>query len=239
MIEARSRPFFDYQWVLPLRAGGEALVRIPDRPPELPREMVLVEYDTRSGFDAPGRVVQTIVERGPAALQNYMRFSTVSAGQLKAVIAGQLAGSPQWDSIEDVRFRFDTETQASILTIEGSGPIDWEAGDDGGYSLTLPGGGFSPPARRQRGDSHSDVPFWQPSGFSCHATTVRLPEGTDLDHWGFNATCETMLFGRVYYRMMEERADMTLRMVRGSRTEVHGPRFWKLPPTAPHGITAA
>ncbi len=48
---------------------------------------------------------------------------------------------------------------------------------------------------------------------------VGLAEGTDLKNWGFNSVFDTMIFGRLYYRMMERNSDRTIRMVRGSRVE--------------------
>ena len=219
VIEARTDPFFDYRHVLPLDPQGADLQAIVDRPHTLPQQMGLIEYDARAGFEQPAQIVQTTVSRGAAALQEYLQFSSVSANQLKSALASQLEGSRMWDRIEDVRYRFDTATQASILTIIGTGTIDWDADDDGSYSLSLPGGGFSPPSRRQRAAEYGDVPFWQEKTYSCHATTVRLPEGTDLANWDFNSTIDTKIFGRLYYRMMEERDDRTVRMVRGSRVE--------------------
>ncbi|MEM1195628.1 MAG: DUF3857 domain-containing transglutaminase family protein [Pseudomonadota bacterium] len=220
VIEARSRPFFPYQSVLALTAEGEPLDRLPDEPLDLPQIMTVFDIDASEGFDAPGRLTQVSISRGQAALEQYYSFSSVTAGQLEAALRNQLVGSPGWDSVETVAFRFDRETQASVLTISGTGPVDWEDEGDGAYDLALPGGGFSPPNRRQRsGDAAPDVPFWQAPQYSCFATTVRLPRETELDKWGFNSVFDTMLYGRVYYRMMELRDDRSLRLVRGSRVE--------------------
>lgn len=223
VIEGRPDPFLPYQWVLPLSEEGYALERLPDKPFELPQEMGLMEIDARSGFDEPARIVHTIVQRGIAGLQQYYTLSSASPNQLEAGFRNQLEGSQSWDIVDTVSYQFDRETQASILTIIGSGPVDWEEKRSGRYNLTLPGGGFNPPSRRQRatdGESLSkDIPFYQAPNYSCYATTVRLPDDTDFENWGFNTVFDTMLFGRLYYRMMELREDRTLRMVRGSRVE--------------------
>jgi hypothetical protein len=88
--------------------------------------------------------------------------------------------------------------------------------------LTLPGGGFVPPSKRQRGArdrEDPDIPFYQASHYTCHVTTIRLPENTETKYWGFNSTFDTKIFGRAYYRMMDLRDDGTIRMIRSSRIE--------------------
>ncbi|MGB7409392.1 MAG: transglutaminase, partial [Pontixanthobacter sp.] len=126
----------------------------------------------------------------------------------------------EWQTVDSVSYRYDKETRASILEIEGTADVDWDDDGDGRRSLSLPGGGFSPPhARRRSSDQDQTAPYYSEPAYSCYATTVRFPNDTDTENWGFNRTYDTKLFGRVYYRMMERRDDGTLRMVRGSRVD--------------------
>lgn len=221
VIAGRDEPFLPYQWVLPLSAKGSALERLPDRPFALPQVMEINEIDASAGFDVPARRTRTSVLRGTSGLQQHMQFSSVSANQLEAALKSQLNGSAAWDEVDSVTYRFDRATQAAILTIIGSGPVDWEKEDDGERYFRLPGGGFNPPQRRQRsGGSAGAVPFFQQSEFGCYVTTVRLPADTDAAHWGVNSVFDTMLYGKTYYRMMQlSKQDRTLRLVRGSRVE--------------------
>ena len=79
--------------------------------------------------------------------------------------------------IEDAQWRYDLRAQASVLTISGTGTVDWDDEGDGVRSLILPGGGFNPPARRVRpAEQNQDVPYYNEPTFVCHVTTVRLPE---------------------------------------------------------------
>jgi hypothetical protein len=183
--------------------------------------MEVIEIDASAGFDAPARWTRTTVVRGASGLQQHLQFSSISAGQLEAAFKSQLAGSAAWDEIDSVSYRFDRATQAAILTIIGTGPVNWEDEEDGGRYVRLPGGGFNPPQRRQRsGGSAGKVPFFQPQDYNCHVTTVRLPTDTDINDWGFNTVFDTMLYGETFYRMMELRKeDRTLRLVRGNRVE--------------------
>ncbi|MGY6635819.1 MAG: DUF3857 domain-containing transglutaminase family protein [Erythrobacter sp.] len=220
VIGARTTPLFSYTWVLPLSARGSDLEPVKESPFDIPQEMELYEIDARAGFDEPARWTHTTVLRGAAALEQHMVVTSVSAGQLEAAVRNNLTGSGQWDSVESVKYRFDRAKEASILTITGVAPVKWEKVRMGGFIYRLPGGGFSPPERRQRGSSaDKDVPFYQPFSYTCHVTSLRLPQDTDLRNWHFNSTFDTMLYGRAYFRAMELKPDRSLRLVRGSRVE--------------------
>ncbi|MBX7456742.1 DUF3857 domain-containing protein [Qipengyuania sp. 1NDH17] len=221
VVGMQTRPLFEYRWVLPLASEGSELVSREPEPLALPTEMGLYELDARDGFDVPARKTYTNVTRGPAGVLEYIQHSAMTADQIETSYRSNLTGGGEWDEITSVTYRYDKDTLASVLTISGVGPIDWDDDGDGARSLVLPGGGFSPPNRRRRSSEQDQTaPFYSPPSYSCHSTTLRLPRDTDLDNWGFNSTFDTMLFGRVYYRMMEKRDDMTIRMVRGSRNEV-------------------
>ena len=221
VVGMQTRPLFEYRWVLPLSSEGSELVSREPEPLALPTEMGLYELDARDGFDVPARKTYTTVARGPAGVLEYMQLSAMTAGQIETSFRSNLTGGGEWDEITSVTYRYDKDTLASVLTISGVGPIDWDDDGDGARSLVLPGGGFSPPNRRRRSsDQDQTAPFYSQPSYSCYSTTLRLPRDTELDNWGFNSTFDTMLFGRVYYRMMEKRDDMTIRMVRGSRNEL-------------------
>jgi hypothetical protein len=220
VVEMRTRPIAPYRWVLPLAAAGGSLESLPQAPAELPDEMGLFEIDARDGFDKPARKVQTMVKRGLSGVVEYVQLSALTPAQLTQSFQRAAVGGSEWDAIEQVNYRYDRKTQASVLSITGSGPVDWDKSDDGGYSLILPGGGFNPPERKQRpNEQDQSAPYFSEPGYSCYATTVRLPAGTALDNWGFNSTYDTMIYGRLYYRMMERGSDRSMRLVRGSRVE--------------------
>jgi hypothetical protein len=217
---ASTAPDFPYQWVLPLRAAGSELERLAWRPAAKPEEIHLFEIDARAGLDEPARIVSTSIRRGPAALGEYLQMSTLTPDQLLQAFRSNLSGESSWNSIDSVRYRFDVVQRASVLEIAGTGPIDWERDDgDGTRSIALPGGGFSPPARRRRpADQDQSAPFYTKPDYNCHVTTLRVPTETSLENWYFNSTFDTQLYGQLYYRTFERR-DGTLRMIRGSRTQ--------------------
>jgi hypothetical protein len=216
---ATAVPDFPYHWVLPLQAKGNELEHIAWTAPAKPEDLNLYEIDARAGLDAPARIVTTSIMRGPAALVQYVQLSALTPDQLLQAFRSSLNGESSWNSIESVKYRFDVAERASILEIAGTGPIDWERDDGGPRTIALPGGGFSPPARRQRpADQDQSAPFYDEPEFSCYVTTMRVPDDTKLENWSYNSTFDTHYYGNLYYRAFDRR-DGSLRMIRGSRTE--------------------
>ncbi len=213
-----SEPVMPYRWVLPLSASGTALEANPWKPATKPDETNLYEIDARGGFEVPAKIRQISIKRGAQALVEYLQFSTVSDSQLESSFRQNLEGSSNWNAVGKVSWRFDSAELASILEISGTGPVDWETGSTQSRSLSLPGGGFSPPDRRQHGnDATSTVPFYTQPGFDCYVTTVRLPTATAEKDWSFNTTFNRVMYGKIYRRSFERRAG-AIRMIRANRT---------------------
>ncbi len=213
-----ATPVMPYRWTLPLTAQGSSIEHLEWRPAERPDELVLHEIDARAGFDQPARITNTTITRGIKGLQQQVQLSGATPSQLLNGFRQQAVGDT-WQTIDDVQWRYDEKAQASILTISGTGTIDWDDDGDGARSLSLPGGGFSPPERRVRAaDQDQDLPYYNEPEFDCRVTTVRLPEATNPAHWSFNSTFSTRLFGQHYYRAFEMRGG-AIRMIRGFRVE--------------------
>jgi transglutaminase-like putative cysteine protease len=211
-------PLVPYRWVLPLTAQGGSIEHLPWRPDQRPDEITLHEIDARAGFDKPARIVNTTIRRGMAGVAQQLQFSGLTQSQLLNAMRQTMTGGT-WQTIDDAKWRYDEKAQASILTISGSGAVNWEDEDEGARSLTLPGGGFSPPDRRARpADQDQNLPYYNEPSFECHVTTVRLPEATPASHWSFNSVFDVRMFGRNYYRNFDLR-DGAIRMVRGFRVE--------------------
>lgn len=218
VVVASQAPIMPYRWVLPLSAEGKALEQVPWKPAVAPDNLVLYEIDARDGIDQTARIEITTVKRGIVGLGEYFQFSSVTDEQLENAVRQNAEGGSSWNTVEHVTYRYDVATQASVLKISGTGPVDWE-GDEGGERwLTLPGGGFNPPDRRQRGsDQDKSAPFYQEPEFDCRVTSVRLPRQTAAKDWSYNTSFEKQFFGNNFRRSFERR-DGTIRMVRSSKT---------------------
>lgn len=219
VIAPGKTPIMSYQWVLPLSEQGNPIERIPWKPAERPDQVTLFEIDARAGFDKSARITSTMIKRGIQGVQEQMQFSAVTPEQLLSGFRQQAIGDT-WQTIEDVKWHYDQKAQASILTITGTGSVDWD--DDGGgeKSLSLPGGGFYPPEKRMRPtEQNQELPYYNKPEFECRVTTVRLPSTTTLEQWSHEDNINTQMFGRTYYRAFDLR-DGAARMVRGSRIEL-------------------
>ncbi len=212
------RPVYSAGWVLPLTAKGSPLEKVEQQTAAVPDEINLFEIDARAGFDVPAKIKSTAIVRGLKGLQQQVQFSSVTSGQMLEAFRQQAIGDV-WQQIDDVQWRYDQQANASILTISGTGAVNWDEDGDGNKSLALPGGGFSPPERRIRAAGpNQDVPYYSRPEFTCHVTTVRLPESTQAKQWSSKPGFDTRLFGRNYYRAWDLR-DGSIRMVRASRVE--------------------
>lgn len=218
VAEASETALFPYRWILPLSELGADIEWVGWKPSSRPDELSLYEIDARAGFDRPARITHTAITRGLKGLEQQVRLSAVPAGQLRESLGPQMIGGT-WQAIDEVKWRYDEAAQASVLTIVGTGAVNWDDDGDGRRSLALPGGGFSPPERRARAaGAEQGLPYYNAPEFTCHVTTVRLPEATRPEQWSFRSGYDMRMFGRNYYRAFDLR-DGTIRMVRGLRVE--------------------
>ncbi len=203
---------------MPLTQGGSELQSLPWRPAQTPDELVLQEIDARAGFNEPAKMRQVAINRGLKALTDYYQFSALSDNQLEGAIRQNLEGGQAWNAVEKVTWRFDPEQLASVLEIVGTGPVDWDSVGKNGKELALPGGGFSPPDRRQRGtNADATVPYYIKPNFDCRVTTLRIPTDTKEADWGYNSTYDQVIYGQSFRRSFELR-DGAIRMIRANRT---------------------
>ena len=218
VARASRKPVLPITWVLPLTAAGSALEKLPREPAPTPEELTLYEIDARAGFDKPAKVVTTQILRGLKGLQQEVAFSTVSAGQLLELMRQKSIGET-FQTIDDVSWKYDEASGASILKMSGTGRVTWENDGGGARSFALPGGGFNPPEQRLRGAGQDpDAPFYSAPEYTCYVTTVRVPESSLAGNWTSKPSFDQYFFGRRYHRAFELR-DGAIRMVRGSRVE--------------------
>lgn len=211
-------PVFPYRWVLPLSDRGQALEQIAWKPATRPVAISMYDIDARSGFDETARVTHTSITRGLKGLEQYLKLSALTPDQLTEGMRQILVGN-LWRTIDDVKWRYDPSSNASILAVSGSWVLDWDDDGDGAKSYALPGGGFNRPERRVRpADQNQDLPYVRNPDYSCDVTTIRLPPNTKSESWSVKLGFDTNIFGGNYYRAMDIR-DGAVRMVRGFRAE--------------------
>lgn len=218
VVPPGAAPAIGYQWVLPLTARGSGLEHLAWKPAERPDEITMFEIDARAGFDKPAKITNTTIKRGIEGLQQEAQLSALTPAQLLGAFRQNAIGST-WQMIDDVQWRYDQKAQASILTVVGTGAVNWDDQGGGSKGLALPGGGFNPPEMRLRAaEQNQDLPYYNKPEFDCRVTTVRLPATTKPGQWSHKDDIDTRMFGRNYYRALDLR-DGALRMVRGLRVE--------------------
>ncbi|WP_235037671.1 MULTISPECIES: DUF3857 domain-containing protein [unclassified Novosphingobium] len=218
VVPAGAEPALPFQWVLPLTGQGSTLERLAWKPAQRPDEVTLFEIDARAGFDQPARITNTTIKRGIEGLQQEVQFSALTPAQILNAFRQNAIGDT-WQTIDEVKWRYDQKAQASVLTIVGTGTLDWDDQGGGSKGMALPGGGFNPPEKRVRAaEQDQDLPFYSKPDFDCRVTTVRLPSTTKPQQWSHKDDIDTRIFGRTYYRAFDVR-DGALRMVRGLRVE--------------------
>jgi transglutaminase-like putative cysteine protease len=218
VVAPSAGPTFPYRWVLPLTMQGSSLEHVDWHPANRPDQITLIDIDARTGFDAPAHVVSTSILRGIEGLQQDVQLSGATSDQLVNAFRQNLVGGT-WQTVEDVKWRYDQNAQASVLTISGTWKLDWEDDGEGARSLALPGGGFNPPERRGRAaDQDQSLPYHNKPEYTCYVTTVRLPTSTRSGQWASKPGFDTHIFGRNYYRAFSLR-DGAIRMIGGSRIE--------------------
>lgn len=218
VLLASAKPVLPYRWVLPLSEVGSPLEQLAWKPLERPEALMLFEIDARAGFDQPAKIRSTSITRGISAIGAYNQISSLTDEDLLREFKKEMEGGDIWTTVDQVTWHFDTKSQASILEIVGTGPLEWEKDRKSSRQLVLPGGGFSPPSRHQRGDGKGDeVPFYNPPVFHCSVTTVLLPVPTQQKEWSFNTSFNQTYFGDSYRRSFEIR-DGSIRMIRARRS---------------------
>ncbi|MGB7407192.1 MAG: DUF3857 domain-containing transglutaminase family protein, partial [Pontixanthobacter sp.] len=135
VVVADTTPILPYRWVLPLSAKGSRLEPVDQKPFALPQEMGLIEIDAREGFDVPARQKWVQVARGVEGLAQYMQLSALTKDQILTAWRNGLTGKSEWQTVDSVSYRYDKETRASILEIEGTADVDWDDDGDGRRSL--------------------------------------------------------------------------------------------------------
>lgn len=213
-----TMPIIPYRWVLPVADNGSGLEHLDWAPEKQPQQVSLYEIDARAGFDKPARITNTTIIRGIEGLQQEVQFSAVTPTQLLTAFRQKAIGDT-WQTIEDVQWHYDQKARASILSIVGTGTVDWSDDGAGAKSLALPGGGFNPPEKRLRpAEQNQTLPYYNKPEYDCRVTTVRLPTTTTPGQWSHKDNIDARMFGRTYYRAFDLR-DGSLRMIRGTRVE--------------------
>jgi len=210
-----------YRWVLPLSASGGALEAVKYSPPERPSELDYLDIDATGGFEEKAQVTWVRVFRGDQALVIHQALRSQSNEAASQSLRQSFQGG--WVKPEQVSWRYHNPTGAIAITVSGPAELDWDVDRDSELGkmakLSLPGGGFYPPNKKERPAAQDQsAPFVnKPKKFSCSVTRVRLPD-LDENSWIIKARSIDQNIGGVAYYRVANLEGGTVSMIRSSRT---------------------
>lgn len=207
------------RWGLPLRATGAGLEPIAQRALRFPVRIEVVEIDASAGFDKPGkyRIQQTLRSDEIFGMRSELA-SLVPADANKVLTQYWRKQLPDVEATK-TEWRFDDANRLLVLSMEGQGKVDWDGDAEDGRTHYLFGGGFMPPDEKQRPkDQPQDIPFATDfPGFSCYATTVKVPPADPRFHWVLTAKPMDRTLGGVAYWRISSFDGSVARLVKSRR----------------------
>jgi hypothetical protein len=215
-------PAPNFQWALPLSAAGSGLAAIPVERITLPQTIEVIDIDATGGFDKDGvwAVKQAIHGDEAFGIKTALASSTPADAQtaIKSYFRQRLSDVEP----EEVSWNYNERYATIVLTMKGTGKIDWEGDSSDGHSLTLIGGGFYPPDKLERPKDQDQKAAWAVGypDFKCNVTTVRLPLPTPGFRWTYTSKpMDREIGGTLYFRQAGLQNNI-VRLIRSTRNLV-------------------
>ncbi|CAN5235042.1 hypothetical protein BH10PSE3_BH10PSE3_37870 [soil metagenome] len=166
-----------FEWALPLRDKGGALARMERKPASRPYSEIVTVVDAAAGVDAPAQVTVETVFRGDVAIDTNRKIAGTPRDEVRRNTKRTWESEMSWVDFSDVDWTYDPAGALFILTLRGTGKIDWWDANGGGRQWDLPNSqfGFSTFER----DSAQDTEAPYAIGFPAAArwvTAVSLPD---------------------------------------------------------------
>jgi hypothetical protein len=192
-----------FEWALPVTAAGAKLISIPTATSAFPQFITVVDIDASTGFGKDAVWTAKHVLRGDEAFQIVTTLSTVSPADADQMVRAYWRQQANWIEPQQVSWNYDQRHAAVILSIKGTGNVDWDVDDKGTHSYTIPGAGFYAPDKMVRPADQDQTAAWavEYPRFRCWATTIHLPPPTAKFHWTYSAKAvNRRLAGATYWR---------------------------------------
>jgi len=190
------------EWALPMSARAE-LVPIPPVTSPYPQFIDVEDVDASAGFAKDATWTSKHILRGDEAVQINTALATVSPADADRLIKEYWRRQMSDVEAQQVGWSFDQRHSALVLSMKGTGKIDWDGDDESGRSFKLPGAGFYAPDKLQRPSDQDQSAAYSVEypRFRCFATTVHLPPPTAKFHWTFRSKpVDQRLRGVIYWR---------------------------------------
>lgn len=193
-----------FLWGLPLTARGAELVNVAPTTTLYPQMVSVVDIDARAGFDKDATWTVKQFIHGDEAVGLDTSLASVSPADADRAVKAYFRQTMDNVEPDKVDWRYDERHGTIVLTMNGTGKLDWDGSDSEGHKLTLIGGGFYAPAKLERPKDQDQNAAWLVTypKFRCYATTVHLPAPTKGFRWGYSSKpVNRRLAGVVYWRV--------------------------------------
>jgi hypothetical protein len=193
-----------FAWGLPLTARGAELVSIPPTTSRYPQLLSVVDIDSTAGFDKDAAWTVRQFLHGDEAVSIDTTLASVSPADADRAVKAYFRQAMSQVEPDKVDWRYDERHATMLLTMNGTGKVDWDGSDSEGHSLTLIGGGFYAPAKLERPKDQDQTAAWSVTypKFRCYVTTVHLPSPGKRFHWTYSSKpVSRRLAGVIYWRV--------------------------------------
>lgn len=197
-------PAPSFSWALPVMPHGAELVKVPPTTTSYPQLVSVVDIDATAGFDKDATWTVKQILHGDEAIGVDTTLASVSPADADRAVKAYFRQAMNQVDPDKVDWRYDERHAAMVLTMKGTGKVDWDGSDADGHRLTLIGGGFFAPAKLERPNDQDQNAAWSVTypKFRCYATTVHLPPPTNGFHWTYSSKpVNRRLAGVIYWRL--------------------------------------
>jgi hypothetical protein len=196
-------PVPEFEWGLPLTARGSELVKVAPETSRYPETISVVDIDATAGFAKDATWTVKNIIHGDAAFQIDTSLATVSAADADRAVKAFFRDRLSDVEPEEVSWRYDERHATVVLSMKGTGKVDWDGDNSDGHSLTIIGAGFYAPDKMERPKDQDQTAAWSVTypKFRCYATTIHLPPPASGFHWTVSSKpVNRRLAGIVYWR---------------------------------------
>lgn len=166
-----------FEWALPLRDKGGTLARMERQPASRPYSEVVTVVDASAGLEAPAQVTVETVFRGDAAIETNRKIAGMPRDEVRRGTKRTWESEMSWVDFSDIDWTYDAAGALFILTLRGSGKIDWWDASGGVRQWDLQNSQFSFGTFERDSAQDTEAPYVV--GFPAAArwvTAVSLPD---------------------------------------------------------------
>jgi hypothetical protein len=211
-----------FRWALPLRSEGSDLENVPTNPPKVPDSIVVLDADASRGFDQKATVKLRQILRGNVAFELRTKIVALPAEDADRALRAYWRNSNPGIEPETVSWRYDEQRATLMLMLTGEEKLEWSGTEGNGYSLDIPGAGFTAPAELHRPKEQDKTAPWiidYPT-YRCWVTAIQLPKGNPDWRWDYYSDPVSTHMGGVDYWRASDLRDNVMRTVMSKRFDL-------------------